>query len=68
MAPDSASAYDEPPGPSGSTIAGILLFGLMRRNSSSNCSPRVISMGWTSYAQPSSSSMIDILWPFGVGQ
>src|SRR5919107_1869383 len=39
MVPDSERDMGSPSGPSGSTIAGILLFGLIRRNSSSNCSP-----------------------------
>jgi hypothetical protein len=37
MAPDSNSEIGWPSGPSGSTMAGILLFGLMARNSASNC-------------------------------
>jgi hypothetical protein len=48
MAPDSNSDKASPLGPSGSTIAGILLFGLMRRNSASNWSPRVMFTGTTS--------------------
>jgi hypothetical protein len=36
MAPDSKIEMGLPPGPSGSTIAGILLFGLIFRNSDLN--------------------------------
>jgi hypothetical protein len=68
MAPDSNSAMGAPSGPSGSTIAGILLFGLIFRNAGSNWSPLPISIGITRYSRPVSSSMMWILWPFGVGQ
>ena len=40
MAPDSNTDIGCPPGPSGSTIAGMRLLGLMARNPGSNCSPR----------------------------
>src|SRR5215210_6118548 len=44
-----------PSGPSGSTIAGILLLlGLIFRNSSSNCSPAVMSTGTSSYGRSAS--------------
>ena len=56
-----------PSGPSWSTIAGILLFGLTRRNSGVNWSPSPMLMAITLYASPVSSSMMWILWPFGVG-
>ena len=49
-------------------IAGILLFGLIFRNSGLNWSPAWMSIGWTVYGSPVSSSMIWTLWPFGVGQ
>ena len=39
MAPDSNTLIGRPPGPSGSTMAGILLFGLIFKNAGSNCSP-----------------------------
>ena len=54
------------PGPSGSTIAGILLFGLIARNSGLNWSPAPMSTGIARYARPHSSSMMWTLWPFGV--
>ena len=40
-----------PSGPSGSTIAGILLFGLIARNSGSNCSPVPMSIGMRAIGQ-----------------
>ena len=55
-----------PSGPSGSTIAGILLFGLMARNSGSNWSPAPMLTGMARYGSPHYSSMMWILWPFGV--
>ena len=36
-----------PSGPSGSMIAGILLFGLIARKSGSNCAPLEMSTGRT---------------------
>src|SRR4051812_38375255 len=57
------SRHDHPgyrrsqPGPSWSTIAGILLLGEMARNSGLNCSPLPISIGCTLYSRPVSSSM-----------
>src|SRR5215208_5523950 len=45
MAPDSESDMGSPSGPSGSTMAGILLFGLISRNSDSYWSPDVMSTG-----------------------
>src|ERR1035438_7109811 len=66
MAPDAKSEIGLPSGPSGSTMAGILLFGLIARNSGVNCSPAPISTGIARYASPHSSSMTWILWPFGV--
>jgi hypothetical protein len=47
MAPDSNSAKRLPPGPSGSTIAGILLLGLIARNSGRNCSSLPMFTGCT---------------------
>ena len=69
MAPDSKTLIGAPP-PSGSwsTIAGIRLFGLIARNSGLNCSPRPMLTGTTRYGSPTSSSMMVILRPFGVGQ
>src|SRR3979411_1057785 len=57
-----------PSGPSGSTIAGILLFGLIARNAGAVCSPLVILTGKTLYGSPISSSATLILRPFGVFQ
>src|SRR3954467_12243236 len=68
MAPDSASAKRLPSGPCWSTIAGILLFGEMARNSGLNCSPAPMSTACTRYSSPVSSSMMWILCPLGVGQ
>mgnify|MGYP005751679981 CR=1 FL=1 len=68
MAPDSNSDIGLPSGPSESTIAGILLFGLIFRNCGSNCSPAPMSTACTAYGRPHSSSMMCTLWPFGVGQ
>src|SRR5258705_4704016 len=57
-----------PSGPSGSTIAGILLFGLMARKSGAICSPLVMLIGMTLYGSSISSSATLILRPFGVFQ
>src|SRR3954454_23012051 len=57
-----------PPGPSGSTIAGVLLFGLIARQSGAICSPLVMLIGKTLYGSPISSSATLILRPFGVFQ
>src|SRR5436853_2481056 len=57
-----------PPGPSGSTIAGMRLLGLIFRNSGLNCSPLEMLIGTTLYGSPISSSATDILRPFGVFQ
>src|SRR6266481_6941195 len=57
-----------PSGPSGSTIAGILLLGLIARKSGAICSPLVMLTGITSYGSPISSSATEILRPFGVFQ
>ena len=68
MAPDSKIEIGLPPGPSGSTIAGMRLFGEIFRKSGLNCSPlRNIHRDHV-YGSPHSSSMIEILKPFGVGQ
>jgi hypothetical protein len=66
MAPDSISEMGWPSGPSESTMAGILLFGLMARNSGLNWSPAPMSTACTLYGRPHSSSMMWTLWPFGV--
>src|ERR1700755_1786097 len=55
-----------PSGPCGSTIAGILLFGLIARKSGLNWSPAAMSTGIARYGRPHSSSMMWTLWPFGV--
>src|SRR5690554_1006041 len=68
MAPDSNREIGAPSGPSWSMIAGILLFGLMLRNSGANCSSCVMLMALISYGRPSSSRAIEILKPFGVPQ
>src|SRR3954447_3524018 len=57
-----------PPGPSGSTIAGILLLGLIARKSGAICSPLVMFTGITLYGSAISSSATLILRPFGVFQ
>ena len=57
-----------PPGPCGSTIAGMRLFGEIFRKSGLNCSPFEMFTGFKTYGRPHSSSMIEILKPFGVGQ
>src|SRR3954462_11568434 len=56
------------PGPSGSMIAGMRLFGLILRNSGLNCSPFEMLIGTTVYGSPISSSATLILRPFGVFQ
>ena len=68
IAPDSNIEIGRPSGPSLSTMAGILLFGLIFRNSGLNWSPVPMSTGCTVYGRPHSSSMMWTLWPFGVGQ
>src|SRR6478736_8681090 len=68
MAPDSNTLTRFPPGPSGSTIAGILLLGLRLRKAGAICSPLLMLMGNTLYGSPISSSATDILRPFGVFQ
>src|SRR3954454_4903960 len=57
-----------PPGPSGSTIAGVLLFGLIARQSGAICSPLVMLTGKTLYGSPISSSATLTLRPFGAFQ
>src|SRR5260370_27133401 len=57
-----------PLGPSGLTIAGILLFRLMARKSGAICSPLVMLIGMTLYGRSISSSATLILRPFGVFQ
>src|SRR6476661_6763321 len=68
MEPDSNTLTRFPPGPSGSTIAGILLLGLRLRKAGAICSPLLMLMGNTLYGSPISSSATDILRPFGVFQ
>src|SRR6266516_5015047 len=57
-----------PSGPSGSTIAGILLLGLIARKSGAICSPLEMFTGMTLYGSSISSSATLILRPFGVFQ
>src|ERR1700753_278653 len=57
-----------PSGPSGSTIAGVLLFGLISRNAGAICSPLVMLTGTTLYGSSISSNATEILRPFGVFQ
>ncbi len=47
MAPDSKMLIGAPPGPSVSTIAGILLFGLICTKAGANCSPLLMLTGFT---------------------
>jgi hypothetical protein len=54
-------------GASGSTIAGIRLFGAIFRNSDVNCSPLPMLMYLTLWGTPSSSSMMLIFQPLGGG-
>ena len=68
MAPDSNSEIGFPSGPCGSVMAGILLFGLIFRNSGLNWSPAPMLTGMARYGRPHSSSMMWTLWPLGVGQ
>src|SRR6266849_10745703 len=68
IAADSKRVNGLPPGPSGSTIAGMRWLGLILRNSGLNWSPAPISIGITLYGMPSSSSAICTLWPLGVAQ
>src|SRR6516225_5431336 len=68
MAPDSNTLIGAPPGPSGSTIAGMRLFGLIFRNSGANCFPLEMFIGCTVYGRPISSRATLILRPFGVFQ
>src|SRR5580658_2405704 len=68
IAPDSKMLIGVPPGPSGSTIAGMRLFGLIFRNSGLNCSPVPMFTGCTVYGNPISSSATLILRPLGVFQ
>ena len=68
MAPDSNSARGWPPGPWGSKMAGILLFGFSARNSGENWSLAWMSTRCASYGMPTSSSMTDTLMPLGVGK
>jgi hypothetical protein len=68
MAPDSKMEIGAPPGPAGSTMAGMRLFGETARNSGANCSPFAILTGMSRYDSPHSSSMIETFQPLGVGQ
>ncbi len=68
MAPDSNTLTRFPPGPSGSTMAGILLLGLMARKSGAHCSFLLMFHGDDAIRQSISSSATLILRPFGVFQ
>ena len=68
MAPDSNTEIRRPPGPSGSTMAGMRLLGEIARK----CRRELFALGNIHrphhVGQPHSSSMIEIFQPFGVGQ
>src|SRR5262249_20505537 len=68
IAPDSKMLIGEPPGPSPSTIAGILLLGLILTKAGANCSPLEMFTVFTVYGMPISSSATLIFRPFGVFQ
>src|SRR3954465_10071114 len=68
MAPLSKMLIGLPSGPSGSTMAGMRLLGLMARNSGVNCSPMPMFTHFSSYGRTISSSAMVMLRPFGVGQ
>ena len=69
MAPDSNTAIGLPPGPSGSTMAGMrLCWARPTENAAWNCSPRLMLTGLTTIGSRHSSSMMLILMPFEVGQ
>src|ERR1700753_3982178 len=57
-----------PSGPSGSTIAGILLFGLISRNAGAICSPLVMLTGTTLYGSSIFSHAIEVFRAFGLFQ
>ena len=56
-----------PPGPSVSTIAGTLPFGLISLKASKCCSPLLVSTGSISYGKPASSRKSATLAGLGVG-
>ena len=66
MQPDSKTETGRPSGPSWSRMAGILLLGLIFRNSGVNWSPLSRLRKCSVYASPHSSNMMWIFWPFGV--
>src|SRR5476649_485660 len=67
MAPDSNSASGLPSGPSGSRMAGILLFGFSDRKAGDiwSCVSKLTRCA--SYGRPISSSIVETLMPLGVG-
>src|SRR3984885_1568255 len=65
MAPDSKIGVGLST-PSSSTIAGTLLLGEIRRKSGSRCSPFIKLTVRTTYASPTSSSMMEAFCPLGV--
>ncbi len=67
MAPDS-NTTSGPSAASGSTIAGILLLGLIASYSGVFWSPLLMFTGTIRYGRPVSSSMIVIFLPLPVGQ
>ena len=64
IAPDSKTGKSPA---SRSTIAGMRPFGLMARNQGSFCTFLPRSTPTVLYGIASSSSVIEALWPFGVG-
>src|SRR5262245_25182141 len=68
IAPDSNNGSGLPPGPFGSRIAGILLFGFSDKKSGDIWSfvSKLTRCG--SYGRPVSSSMMETFTPFGVGR
>src|SRR5579871_4962250 len=68
MAPDSNRGSGLPPGPLGSSMAGILLLGLSERNSAESWSLASNRTRCGSYGSPVSSSITETFTPFGVGR
>jgi hypothetical protein len=68
IAPDSKITIGSPSSVSASTMAGILLLGLIASYSGVNWSPLLMFTGIRRYGSPHSSSMIVIFLPLPVGQ
>ena len=66
IAPDSKSVLLPPPVASSSVRAGILLFGLIAKKASENCSSFAKSIAITLYSASNSSSKRTTFMPFGV--